>query len=76
MSKHNKPLLDTPVEEKPCSACVHWKQNICEDKDGNPIKREAKLAPEFWYYETCAKNWGLPANAYLNGTKCKFWRTK
>ena len=69
-------MQSEPVKEKPCSECVNWKQHVCEDKNGVPIHREAELAPEFWYYETCTKNWGLPVSAHLNGNKCKFWRTK
>lgn len=62
-------------EEKNCSDCINWSRHVCTDDVGNPVAREARLAPEpVWYYETCKKNWGLPQNAYINGSKCKFWR--
>lgn len=61
---------------KECKQCVHWSREACTDSSGNVINRTAKLAEPVWYYQTCKKNWGLPSEAHINATNCKFYRTK
>lgn len=60
---------------KECEKCVHWSRELCTDKEGNPLKRQAVLAEPTWYYQTCKKNWGLPSEAHINANNCKFYRT-
>lgn len=63
------------MSEKNCKDCVHWSRHVCLDSKGEPVKREAKLAPDlFWYYEECKKNWGLPKNAYTDANKCHLYK--
>lgn len=63
--------------DKECHNCSHWSKHVCVDSAGNPIARTAKLAPEpFWTYEECKKNWGLPKSAYLDASKCPFYKAK
>ena len=61
------------MNDKQCSNCKHWSRHVCTDSEGNAIKRTAKLAEPFWYYEQCKKNWGLPQNAYTSAVNCRFF---
>jgi len=61
---------------KECENCIHWSRHVAMDDKGEPVKREAKLAEPFWYYQVCKKNWGLPHNAYINASKCQFYKAK
>lgn len=61
---------------KKCDECVHWSRHVCKDSEGTPVKREAKLAEPFWYYEECKKNWGLPKNAHVTANYCNHYKRK
>lgn len=67
------PTPKTAAQMTSCSQCKHHAQHVCVDSNGQPIRRESPLASEpFWFYETCAKNWGLPVSAHYTPFRCKF----
>jgi len=61
---------------KHCNDCAHWGENLCVDNEGKPINRETATGLRPWTYETCAKNWGLPKNAFTSAHNCTFFKQK
>jgi len=67
-----------PKQVKSCETCKHHTVNFCEDDDGNKVERLTTIhnTEPYWTYEACAKNWGLPKVAYVDGSKCQIWVAK
>lgn len=61
------------AQNKECIDCVHHERHVCVDDNNQPIVKGTN-GDDFWYYEVCKKNWGLPQNAYTNANQCKFYR--
>lgn len=76
MAKKSEDKVQQVLVERKCEDCVHWSRHECVDESGKPIKRKAVLAEPVWYYQVCKKNWGLPSSAFINASKCQFYRTK
>ena len=64
--------------QKSCETCKHYSLQLCEDDDGNPVERLQTIhnSEPHWTYITCAKNFGLPRVAILDGEKCHLWVAK
>ena len=66
----------TTKVERTCENCTHWSRHVCLDASGKPVERKDPLSPDqFWHYEECKKNWGLPRNAYTNAKKCHLFKS-
>lgn len=78
MSKKTKESKKSDNLEKvlECADCAYWSEHLCVDSNDNPVKRDSPIGRQFWFYEVCKKNWGLPQNAYISATSCKFYKEK
>jgi hypothetical protein len=75
-SKKQKTSSAQPaLPDTPCDQCVNGNVNYCLGRDGKPIaKRDGWTDPppeqvdmvNWWTWISCKKNFGLPANCYVN----------
>lgn len=67
---------------KQCSNCMHWSRHVCLDQNNKPVPKQSYNpdnkyvhgTEEYWYYEECKKNWGLPQFAYTSADSCKYYK--